>query len=174
MTQSFDWSHATSFVLPLLVFALVLRRALRERRVNTTRMWLYPAILGAVAIFTMAREPMPGLVAIVGFIVAAIVGGGVGYLRARHQQLALDPKTGAISSKATPIGILLVGGFFFLRFGLEFYAHARDVPHALGLQRATDAGLIFSFALMVAQRWEIWKRAQALRAEKVPVQTPVP
>lgn len=166
-----DWNHASSFAIPLLIFALVIRRALRERRVNTTRMWLYPAILGVAALLTMAHEPLPGLVAIVGFIAAAIVGAAIGYLRARHQQLTFDPKTGSISSKATPIGVLLLGGFFLLRFALEFYSHSRDVPHALGLQRATDAGLIFSFALMTAQRWEIWKRAKVIRAEKVPVET---
>lgn len=166
MTPSFDWGHTTSFVLPLLVFVLIIRRSLRERKVKTTRMWLYPAILGAVALFTMAREPLPGLAAVAGFIGAAILGAVIGYLRARHQQFTLDSATGEISSKATPLGTILVGAFFLLRFGLDFYTHARDIPHALGLQRATDAGLIFAFALMVAQRWEILKRARALRAER--------
>lgn len=164
MTPSIDWSHTTSFVLPLLVFAIIIRRSLRERKVKTNRMWLYPAILGAVALYTMAHEPMPGIAAIAGFVGAAIAGAGLGYLRARHQQFTLDPVTGEISSKVTPIGTILIGAFFLMRFGLEFYTHARDVPHALGLQRATDLGLIFSFALMAAQRWEIWKRAQAMRA----------
>jgi hypothetical protein len=166
MIPSMDWSHTSSFVLPLLVFVIILRRSLRERKVKTNRMWIYPAILGGAALYTMAHEPMPGLAAIAGFIGAAIAGAGLGYLRARHQQFTLDPATGEISSKATPIGMILIGGFFVLRFALEFTTHARDVPHALGLQRATDIGLIFSFALMAAQRWEIWKRAQAMRAGK--------
>lgn len=171
MTSSIDWRHASSFIVPVLVFLLILRRSLRERKVRTTRMWLYPAILGAAALYTMAHEPMPGIAAIAGFIAAGILGAGLGYLRARHQQFTLDPATGEISSKATPIGTILIGGFFVARFGLEFFTHARDVPHALGLQRATDAGLIFSFALMVVQRWEILQRAKALRAEKVPLET---
>lgn len=174
MSSSIDWRHASSFVVPLLVFLLILRRSLRERKVRTTRMWLYPAILGAAALYTMAHEPMPGLAAIAGFIAAAILGAGLGYLRARHQQFTLDPATGEISSKATPIGTILIGAFFVARFGLEFFTHARDVPHALGLQRATDAGLIFSFALMVAQRWEILQRAKKLRVEKVPAETLTP
>lgn len=168
MASAIDWRHASSFVVPLLVFALILRRSLRERKVRTTRMWLYPAILGAAALYTMAHEPMPGLAAIAGFVGAAILGAGIGYLRARHQQFTLDPATGEISSKATPLGTILIGVFFVARFGLEFFTHARDVPHALGLQRATDAGLIFAFALMVAQRWEISQRAKALRAEGAP------
>lgn len=165
MASSVDWRHASSFVVPVLVFLLILRRSLRERKVRTTRMWLYPAILGVAALSTMAREPMPGLAAIAGFVGAAIAGASLGYLRARHQQFTLDPATGEISSKATPIGTILIGAFFVARFGLEFFTHARDIPHALGLQRATDAGLIFSFALMVAQRWEIQRRAKALRTE---------
>lgn len=174
MIPSIDWSHTTSFLVPLLVFAIIIRRSLRERKVKTNRMWLYPAILGAAALYTMAHEPMPGPGAIAGFVGAAVAGAGLGYLRARHQQFSLDPATGEISSKATPIGMILIGGFFAARFGLEFYTHSRDVPHALGLQRATDIGLIFSFALMAAQRWEIWKRAQAMRAVKVPAETPPP
>ncbi len=174
MTPSIDWSHTTSFVLPLFVFVLIIRRSLRERKVKTTRMWLYPAILGAVALYTMAHEPMPGLGAIAGFIAAAIAGAGLGYLRARHQQFTLDPTTSEISSKATPVGTILIAGFFVLRFGLEFYTHARDVPHALGLQRATDIGLIFSFALMAAQRWEILKRAKAMRAGIAPAEAAPP
>jgi hypothetical protein len=174
MNPSFDWHHASTFVVPLLVFALILRRSLRERKVRTTRMWLYPAILGVAALYTMAHEPMPGLAAIAGFVGAAVAGAGLGYLRARHQQFKLDPSTGEISSRATPLGTILIGVFFLARFGLEFFTHARDMPHALGLQRATDAGLIFAFALMVAQRWEISRRARALRAEKVPLGTMTP
>jgi hypothetical protein len=170
MAPSFAAGHLGSFALPLVVFALILRRSLRPRKVRTTRMWLYPAILGAAALFTMANEPVPGLGAIAGFVGAAAGGAGLGYLRARHQQFALDPATGDVSSKATPLGTILIGAFFLIRFGLEYLTHARDIPHALGLQRATDAGLIFAFALMVAQRWEIWRRTNALR--KVPPDQP--
>lgn len=172
MSPSINWSHTASFVLPLIVFALIIRRSLRERKVKTSRMWLYPAILGLIALYTMAHEPMPGPGAIAGFAGAAVLGAGLGYLRARHQQFTLDPATGEVSSKATPIGTILIGGFFVARFGLEFTTRARDVPHALGLQRATDLGLIFSFALMAAQRWEIWKRASAMRARQVPSEAP--
>jgi hypothetical protein len=171
MASSIDWRHASSFIVPVLVFLLILRRSLRERKVRTTRMWLYPVILGAAALYTMAHEPLPGPAAIASFIGAAIAGAGLGYLRARHQQFTLDPATGEISSKATPLGTILIGAFFVVRFGLEFFAHARDVPHALGLQRATDAGLIFSFALLVAQRGEILRRAKALRAAELPANT---
>ena len=160
MASSIDWRHASSFIVPVLVFLLILRRSLRERKVRTTRMWLYPVILGAAALYTMAHEPIPGPAAIASFIGAAIAGAGLSYLRARHQQFTLDAATGEISSKATPLGTILIGAFFVVRFGLEFFAHARDVPHALGLQRATDAGLIFSFALLVAQRWEILRRGK--------------
>lgn len=165
MIPSIDWSHTTSFVLPVLVLVLILRRSLRERKVKTDRMWLYPAILGVLTISTIAHEPLPGLGAFAGFVVAALMGAGFGYLRAHHQQFTLNPQTGEISSKATPIGMILIGGFFVLRLGLELLTHSRDVPHALGLQHATDAGLILSFALMAAQRWEIWKRAKQMRAD---------
>ena len=33
MIPSIDWSHTTSFLVPLLVFAIIIRRSLRERKV---------------------------------------------------------------------------------------------------------------------------------------------
>jgi len=163
VTPAFNWSHTASFLLPLLVFAIVIRRAFRQRKVKTERLWRFPAIFAAIAVYTMLHEPLPGTVALAGFVVCAGLGAGLGILRARHQTFTLDPVTGELFSKATPIGTLLVGGFFALRFGLEFYTHARDLPHALGLQRSTDAGLIFALSLMIGQRWEIWQRAKLLR-----------
>src|SRR6185437_5366047 len=121
MASSIDWRHASSFIVPVLVFLLILRRSLRERKVRTTRMWLYPVILGAAALYTMAHEPIPGPAAIASFIGAAIAGAGLGYLRARHQQFTLDAATSEISSKATPLGTILIGAFFVVRFGLEFF-----------------------------------------------------
>lgn len=168
MSPGMNWNQLLAFFLPFLVFLLVLRRAMRETQLNTGRLWLYPAILAGIAVLTMAHESRPGPVAIAGFVAAALVGGGLGYLRARHQELTLDPATGVISAKVTPIGVFLVGGFFVLHFAIEFYTHALDIPHALGLKRATDAGLIFSFALMASHRWEIWKKIRLLRVKTGP------
>ena len=155
------WHQIGPYLVPLLVLGILVRRSLRGRRVRTGRMWSFPVVLLALTAITMAREPMPGLIAIAGFTASAIAGAGIGYLRARHQELSMDA-TGQVISKATPLGVILIVGFFVLRYGLEFVTHTRDIPHAIGLQRATDAGLIFSVAMMFASRWEIWRRARPL------------
>jgi hypothetical protein len=166
------WHMASSVVVPLAALGLMIRRNLRERRVRTARLWIYPVILGGLTAVTVARGPVPGIGAIAGFVASAAAGAGFGYLRARHQQLSRDPQTGQIVSRATPLGLILIAGFFVLRYGLEFFTHTRDLPHALGLQRATDAGLIFSTAMIFARQWEIWCRTRALMGEGGPAAVP--
>lgn len=166
------WHMASSVVVPLAALGLMIRRNLRERRVRTARLWVYPVILGGLTAVTVARGPVPGIGAIAGFVASAAAGAGFGYLRARHQQLSRDPQTGQIVSRATPLGLILIAGFFVLRYGLEFFTHTRDLPHALGLQRATDAGLIFSTAMIFARQWEIWRRTRALTGEGAPAAMP--
>ncbi len=45
------------------------------------------------------------------------------------------------------------------------FPHAAGSTHGVDLFRLTDAALIFSTLMMIAQRIEIWRRAQPLLAE---------
>jgi hypothetical protein len=184
--MSKDFSPLIIFAIALLV---VLRRSGRAQRVRTGRAWLLPAIGLLAAANTLAKEPFPSFVAILILIVASAVGVAAGWFRALHVELALDEKTGDITSKATPIGTYLIIGFMALRIGLGYAfngAPGAGLPHGppmigaprhgVDLFRLADAALLFSTFMSAAQRLEILRRAQPLlaqyRAAKAPAVPP--
>lgn len=157
------------FVVPLVIVALLLRRSMGSQKVRMRAMWIRPAILLVLAGLTLAASPMPGPIALSGFVAAAVVGAGFGYLRARHLELSVDPETGTISSKSTPIGMILIVGLVAIRFGLK-YAFPEMGAQPGGHLAAdavlwTDGALIFSAAMVVTQAIVIWQRTRPLLAE---------
>jgi hypothetical protein len=165
--------------LPLAIALLiVLRRSRRASKVRVERAWVIPglALLGVWS--TLAREPVPSGVALAILVAAAAVGIGAGYYRALHIELSLDPESGQVMSKATPFGTILVVVFLVIRVGLDFAINGSWRPgppafvmpparHGVDLFRLADAALIFSTAMTIGQRFEIWRRAHALlKAEK--------
>ncbi|MGD0143421.1 MAG: hypothetical protein ABSC92_09700 [Rhizomicrobium sp.] len=156
-------------IVPVLIVALILRRSMTSRTVRVQTMWIRPAILLILACVTLATTRLPGPIALAAFVAAGLVGAGVGYLRARHLELSVDPETGVVSSKATPIGTILIVGLVAVRIGLRFAfpeMGANPGGHVAADAVAwTDGALIFSAAMLVTQAIEIWLRTQPLLAE---------
>jgi hypothetical protein len=157
------------YIVPLLIVALIVRRGSRATRVRPGRMWIRPAIFILVAGTALLAAPMPGLLVIGGFIVAALVGGGLGYLRASHLHLTIDPQTGQVSSQATTIGTALVGVLFAARFGIKIAFPQLSTPghgHAgAEIVQWGNGMLIFMVAMLIAQAIWIWRRTRPLLAE---------
>src|SRR5215831_1733088 len=160
--------------LPLAIALLiVLRRSGRARKVRVERAWITP-ILAVVGVWaTLSREPPPGGVALAILVAAAAIGLGAGYYRALHIELSLDPQTGQVMSKATPFGTILIAVFLVLRFGLDYAVNGGWKPgpprfvmpppqHGIDVFRLADAALIFSTAMTIAQRLEVFRRAHLL------------
>ncbi len=156
-------------IVPLLIVALILRRSMSTRKVRVNLMWIRPAVLLVLAGVTLAASPMPGPIALAAFVAAAVVGAGFGYLRARHLELSVDPATGTVTSKSTPIGTILIVGLVVLRLGLKYAfpeMGAQPGGH-LAAQAVvwTEGALIFSVAMVAAQAVMTWQRTQPLLAE---------
>jgi uncharacterized membrane protein YgdD (TMEM256/DUF423 family) len=167
-------------LLPLALIALiVLRRAGREKTVRVERLWVTPVLSLIAVAMTLGQEPVPGIAATAMMAVGAVVGVGSGYLRALHLELSIDDK-GKVISKATPIGTYLVAGFFLLRFALNYAINGGWQPgpprfinltqNGGGVLRLADSALLFSTAMMISQRVEMWKRAQALVIDRQPAE----
>lgn len=178
----------TPYIVPLIVVVIMARRLLRNpsRKVKTNRIFLLPLVVTVALVATLwgQRLPQPWLLW-VGIDIAALAAGAVvGFLSAHHQEFTLDYDTGTITSKATPLGTILVGVLFAARFGMKFlfpqingspYSASSYVPnsplpsvpaHVSGaLLGWTDAGLIFSTAMLFARAATTWLRAQPLIAE---------
>lgn len=166
---------------PLIIFAVallvVLRRSGRAQRVKMGRAWVLPAIGLLSAWNTLSGEPFPSLVAILILVAGSALGIAAGWFRALHVELTVDPETGEVMSKATPIGTYLIIGFMALRILLGYAFHGAPgtgVPHApsigaakhgVDLFRLADAALLFSTFMSATQRLEIFRRARPLLAQ---------
>ena len=94
-----NWQQVTPYIVPLLVVMLIARRAFRAqtpKRVRPSRLWIGPVYVAAAMALVLWQSPMPGAFGMMLFAIGAMVGGGVGYLRALHQEFSIDPETGNV------------------------------------------------------------------------------
>jgi hypothetical protein len=183
---SMNWQQLAPYLVPLLVVALIARRAFREQkpqRVRPSRLWIGPAYLAFGMAAVLAISPMPGPLGIALFVVGVLIGGSVGYLRALHQEFSIDPETGNVMSRATPLGSMLFLGLFVVRFGMNYWLGGGTTPAAMKAHSAqitlyTDTMLFFAFAMVSVSAWEVWRRTRPLavahKAAKEAAATPTP
>lgn len=162
-----------SYLFPVLVMGIVVWRMAGRAKgqpLKPSRLWIRPAMLCVFLALAFLRPPAITLLSIGIFAAAAVLGVGLGYLLARHQHLTLDPATGTITSKMSPVGIALFVMLFAGRYAFRTFIQGGDAPdklmaHSDQVMMWTDASLIFILALVSAQAWEIWRRAKPLLAE---------
>lgn len=158
------------YLVPVLVMAIVVWRMMRRAQgqpIKPSRLWIRPAMLAVLLALAFLHPPALTLLALAVFLAAAVLGAGFGYLTARHQTLTIDPATGTITSKTSPVGIALFVGLFAVRYVFRMVVQGGQAPdrlmaHSDQFLMWTDAGLIFVLALVSAQAWEIWRRAKPL------------
>lgn len=162
------------YIGPAIVVIVIARRLLRTqepRRIRPGLLWIQPAILFAGMIALFAATPIqlsPLSIAI--FAVGAAAGAAVGYFRALHQEFSIEPETGNVMSKATPLGSILFLGIFGVRYAINIWmkggqqADMRHPPTA-NVLLYTDATLFFAFAMVAATAFEVWRRTRPLVVE---------
>jgi hypothetical protein len=167
-----DPKDLTPYIVPLLIAALFARRILsqpKERRIRPGYLWIAPAYVAAMMALLLSQTPMPGAFAMLLFAVAAAIGIVVGYLRALHQEFSIDPATGNLMSKASPLGAIIFLGVFVVRYALNLWMHGGKMPSGAEkmtpeLLTYTDAMLFFAFAMVAASAFETWRRTRPLVA----------
>jgi hypothetical protein len=169
-----DWRQAVPYLIPVLLVIIVGRRAWRAQKpqeIKPSRLWIRPVILAVFLVLAMSTAPAPGLFALALFAGAIVLGLGVGYLTALHQEFSIDAGTGAVMSKATPLGAVLFAVVFLLRFVLKTWmSGGSQVPSAVIAKGGqvllySDATLFFAVAMVGASAWEVWRRTRPLVVE---------
>jgi mannose/fructose/N-acetylgalactosamine-specific phosphotransferase system component IID len=174
---------------PLLIIALVAWRLIKNapRKVKSNRLFVMPLVLALAMFFTLKQSPAPGVVWLLIFLAAALIGAGAGYLNGRHREFTLDAESGEIMSRATPVGTIIFAALFAARFGLKLAFPQLNAGQAYGPQATavhpavsviswTEAGLVFSTAMIFATAFTTWFRTRHLaeqrRARSAPTQKP--
>jgi hypothetical protein len=133
-------------------------------------LWIGPVYVAVAMALVLWQSPMPGAFGMMLFAIGALIGGGVGYLRALHQEFSIDAETGNVMSKATPVASILFVGLFLVRYALNFWMQGGKAPGALQARSAelmlyTDTMLFFAFAMVSVSAWEVWRRTRPLVEE---------
>jgi hypothetical protein len=162
-------------IIPLVIIFAVMLYRLRNpgkgRPFKPNRLWIRPTILavfGGLAFLNPAPFTTTNLLIC---IASGAFGVWTGYLLARHQHLTVDPVSGVITSRVSPVGMMLFAALFFTRFMIRLAVLGPDsMPPPTGvippqMLLYTDAALLFALGLVAAQAWETWSRAKVLLAE---------
>ncbi|MGZ6020296.1 MAG: hypothetical protein ACXWKO_16635 [Phenylobacterium sp.] len=159
-------------LIPIVIaFGLVILRNSRARRVRIEAMWIAPVIivvLIGLALFgesqaSGGRSFTPVTVGL--DIGGVVVGSFLGWWRARFTNLTIDPATHELTSRASPLGMVVILAILILRTAVRIYAAQTNGPLGEWGPPLADALLVMSVGLVCAQRLEIFLRASRMLAE---------
>jgi hypothetical protein len=157
--------HFPPLIGPLLIAAIVWRRAMRPqkpRTVRATRLWIFPGLLLFVTIMSLWLEGVPGVLTALVFLIAAGAGGALGWFRVHTLEFSLDAESGRVSTRATQLGALVIIGLIVLRYLANYAIQAFGLSAGAKLVHATDATLLFSTSMLVARSVHTWMKARVL------------
>lgn len=165
------WKDFAPYLVALLAGALIVRRlakAQQARSVKTSRLWVVPSVLVVSTAMTLASVPAPSFLTIIAYLFAAGAGGAFGWYRVHTLEFSIDPNSGAIMSKATPLGAIVLVGLLLFRYALKYFLQTEGLA-GLALARWTDGLLVFTAAMLVTQSVHTWVRARQLLPGKASV-----
>jgi hypothetical protein len=149
-------------LIPLVVIALVILRNSRARRLRIEGLWISPVIILALVATTLSQQGMPTPLMLGLDIAALVIGAVLGWWRARFTHITVDPATHELTSRASPVGMLVILGIFALRYAVRMYATESANSLGVSANAIADAALVISVGLVCAQRLEIALRATRL------------
>jgi hypothetical protein len=154
-----------AYLIPLVMIALVILRNSRARRLRIESLWVMPVLILALVGLSLSQQGMPTPLMLGIDIAALAAGAGLGWWRGRLTHITVDPATHQLTSRASPVGMLLILGIFALRTGVRLYAAQNASALGVSANAVADAALVLAVGLVCAQRLEIALRATRLLTE---------
>ena len=154
-----------TYLIPLLVMAMVILRNARARTLRVERLWISPLIVMLATVLAFSQNPPPGPIGLALDLGAVALGGLLGWWRGRASRFTVDPETRVVTSKVSPAGMLLLLGIFAVRYLLRSLLGGESSALHLTAAEATDSFLLLAVGVVSAQRLEWWIRARRMIAE---------
>ena len=154
-----------TYLIPLVMVGLVILRNSQARRLRIETLWIAPVIILALVALSLSQQGMPTPLMLAIDIAALVAGAGLGWWRARFTHISVDPGTHELTSRASPIGMLVILGVFALRYIVRIYGAQNAGALGVSANAVADAALVISVGLVCAQRLEIALRATRLLNE---------
>ncbi len=151
-----------TYLVPLIILGVVIVRNSRARTLKIERLWISPAIIMLMAILAFSQNPPPGPLGVALDVAAIALGAVLGWWRGRASTFTVDPATHVVTSRVSPLGMLLILGVFGLRYLLRgAVAGEASVLHVTAGE-VTDSFLLLAVGLVSAQRLEWLIRARRM------------
>lgn len=154
-----------TYFIPLVAIGLVILRNSRTRRLRVETLWIMPVVILALVGLSFTSQGVPSPLMLALDIAALVVGAALGWWRARFTHISVDPATHQLTSRASPIGMLVILGIFALRYVVRLYAPQGASTLGVPAIAVADALLVITVGLVCAQRLELALRATRLLAE---------
>jgi hypothetical protein len=154
-----------TYLIPLIAIGLVILRNSQARRLRVETLWIMPVVIIVLIGLALSQEGMPTPLFMAIDLAALALGAALGWWRGRLTNITVNPETHDLTSRASPIGMLLILGIFALRYGIRMYASQGAASSGLPVNAIADAALVVTVGLVCAQRLEIALRASRLLAE---------
>lgn len=151
-----------TYMIPLAAIALVILRNSRARRLRIETLWIAPVMILVLVGLSFSQQgvPTPSILAVE--IAALAAGAGLGWWRARFTHITVDPATHELTSRASPLGMLVILAVFALRYGVRMYGAQNASALGVSANAIADGALALTVGLVCAQRLEIALRATRL------------
>lgn len=160
-------SNPIQYVIIFLAIGLFVYRQTRPMKLTLVGLWLLPAFLILISIFSVAVTslvPVPGVAAPAPLLVALAVAVGLaagiplGLARGRASAVRLGDKKGTLIVEPSLLFALIWFAAFALRFGLRLL-----IPMASPVYFAlSDASIVFAVSAIVALRYVLFTKFKAL------------
>ena len=153
-------------LVALVVIGLVARRSLRARALKVERLWIRPVIFALIVSATVGASPLPlDGVSLAVIAVSLVLGVAMGWQRGKFMRITVDPETHALTSQASPLGMVFILAILGLRVALRGALLESHSAFGISAAAVTDGLVILLGGMMVAQGAEMWLRAQRLLDE---------
>jgi hypothetical protein len=153
---------AWTYLIPIAVLGLVILRNARARTLRVERLWISPLIVVAMCGVAISASPAPGPVGLAVDALALIVGGLLGWWRGRASTFTVDPQTHVVTSKVSPLGMLLILGIVALRYVLRGALAGEASALHVSAAEFADSFLLLAIGVVCAQRVEWYIRARRM------------
>lgn len=153
---------AWTYLIPIVIVGLVILRNARARTLRVERLWISPLVVSVMCGLAIWASPPPGPLGLAVDVLALVVGAGLGWWRGRASAFTVDPATHVVTSKVSPLGMLLILGIFGVRYALRSALASGATSLHVSAAEFTDSFLLLAIGLVCAQRIEWYIRARRM------------
>jgi hypothetical protein len=157
-----DFQLYLPVIVIVAVIALRWRQMMRPRRLRVGALWAGPVLILIGLAALLATRPAPTPAHDAGLALAALIGGAVGWTRAKLSKVEFDPASDMLTLRGTPYGLLMLVVLVAVRTGIRI-ATIKHPEWGVDINRATDFLMFFALGVVSGYAVELFLAARRVR-----------